>query len=197
MSRKVQRVPYRLDAKGIKELPHAEIIAILRGADDLIMTGGRSLLAKILKGSKEKRLLELGLDHSPVHGYYQALPLAQVQARIDWVILNDYLDIKYDYRLPLLVYTSRGWEIEKETYAGELLAGFDTLLEQPGDTYDMTYLKERDRDMILLLLDKVAASKNPKYIPLLEAWASIDYKKVRQRIEQVIQVLNADTTALR
>ena len=45
---------------------------------------------------------------------------AEVEARVDWMILNDYLDIEYDYRLPLLVYTPRGWEIEKETYAEEL-----------------------------------------------------------------------------
>ena len=40
MSRKVQRVRYRLDAKGIPALPLDEIAAILRGADTLIMSGG-------------------------------------------------------------------------------------------------------------------------------------------------------------
>ena len=50
MSRKVQRVRYRLDAKGITALPLDEIAAILRGADTLIMSGGRSMLEKIRKG---------------------------------------------------------------------------------------------------------------------------------------------------
>lgn len=40
MSRKVQRVRYTLDPKGIKALPYEEIAAILRGADELIMQGG-------------------------------------------------------------------------------------------------------------------------------------------------------------
>ena len=55
--------------------------------------------------------------------------------------------------------------------------------------YDMTYLKDRNRGMILLLLDKVEASGDRKYIPILEAWAEIDYKKVRRRIRGVIDAL--------
>lgn len=43
MGKKARRVPYRLDPQGVKELPLEDIKAILRGADDLIATGGRSL----------------------------------------------------------------------------------------------------------------------------------------------------------
>lgn len=190
MSRKVKRIPYHLDAKEVEDLPLAEIAAILRGADDLIMTGGRSLLTKILKGSRDKKLLSLGLDESPVYGYYNHLTLADIQARVDWVILNRYLDIEYDWSLPLLRYTQWGWEIERKTYARELLNGFDDLLASDQTEYDMVYLKDRARDMILLLLDMVAETGNPKYIPILEAWAKVDYKKVRMRISEVIKHLH-------
>ena len=117
MGRKVQRVPVHLNSKGIKPLSEPEIALILRGADELITTGGRTLLAKILKGSKEKRLLELELDKSPAYGALREISLDQVMARIDWLIINLYLRIEYDYRLPILVYTPQGWEIEKETFA--------------------------------------------------------------------------------
>lgn len=52
----------------------------------------------------------------------------------------------------------------------------------------MTYLKDKDRGMILLLLDKVKveATGDPKYIPLLEAWERVDYERVRRRIRQAI-----------
>ena len=50
MSRKVQRVPYTLDEKGIEKGPLADITAILRAADPLIISDGRAMLAKILKG---------------------------------------------------------------------------------------------------------------------------------------------------
>ena len=184
--RKVSRVRYQLDDKGIKDVPMEEVAAILRGADDLIMSGGRSLLTKVLKGSREKKVLELGLDQSPVYGYYRQLRMEDILARVDWVILEGYLDIEYDYRLPLLVYTERGWEIERETYAEELLRGFDEMVAASEGPYDMEYLKDRNRGLILLLLEKVEASGDPRYIPLLEAWAQVDYKKVRKRIGEVI-----------
>jgi len=95
MGRKVRRVPYQLDPKDVKVLPLEEIRVILRGADDLIRTGGRSLLSKILR--------------------------------------------------------------------------------------------------ILLLLRKVEATGDDKYIPLLEAWRKVAYKKVRNRIRQVISNLEGGT----
>lgn len=189
MPKRVNRVRYHLNSQDIKNLPQEEIAAILRGAEELITRGGRTLLAKVLKGSQEKRVLELKLYHSPVYGYYQKLTIAQILARVDWVIQNNYLAIEYDYRLPLLVYTPKGWAIEKETYATELLRGFDEMLMIEKEVYDMTYLKDKSRELILLLLDKVEASGNKAYIPLLEAWTEVDYKKVRERIKEVIHHL--------
>ncbi len=66
---------------------------------------------------------------------------------------------------------------------------------EAGPPYDMTYLKDRNRGMILLLLDKVEAARDPKYIPLLEAWAQVDYKKVRERIREVIRRLRPEARA--
>jgi hypothetical protein len=54
MGKKVKRVPVNLDAGDVAELQPDEISAILRAADELIGKGGRTLLSKILKGSKEK-----------------------------------------------------------------------------------------------------------------------------------------------
>jgi hypothetical protein len=34
------------------------------------MSGGRAMLAKIMAGSKDKKLLELKLDQSPVYGAF-------------------------------------------------------------------------------------------------------------------------------
>ena len=97
------------------------------------------------------------------------------------------MDIEYDYRLPLLIYTRKGWEIEMETYTDELLAEFDELVASGQKHFLMTLLKDRNREMILLLLDKVEESGDPKYIPLLKDWAKIDYKKVIKRIHSVIR----------
>jgi RQC domain-containing protein len=191
MSRKVQRVHYDLDPKNIKKLPPEELKAILRGADELIGSGGRSLLVKILKGSRAQDVLRLHLDQCPVYGYFHQLSADEVLARIDRAILDGYLRVVYDERLPVLVFTDAGWEIEKETFANELLAGFDELLTTKQPPYDMSYLKDRNRTLIWCLLDKIEASGNPKYLPLLEAWEQLDYKKVKLRIEEVMREIKA------
>jgi len=190
MSRKkVRRVHYQLDSKGIKSLPFDEIKAILRGADDLIMRGGRSLLLKVLKGSRERRLIELQLDESPVYGYFKNLKAEEILAKIDWLIEHHYLAIEYDYRLPLLVYTEKGWEIEKDTYTDELLQRLKGMVDAPDSNF-LLGLKDRNRGMILLLLSKIQATGDKSFIPLLEAWAEIDYKKVRNAIKNVIRALS-------
>ena len=86
MGRKVHRVPVYFDTKGISALPFEENKCILRGADEIIMQGGRSLLAKILKGAKDKKVIELKLHTSPAYGYFKVLTLDKITARIDWLI---------------------------------------------------------------------------------------------------------------
>jgi RQC domain len=193
MSRNVQRVRVNLNTRGIQNLPTEEIRVILRGADGLIASGGRTLLAKILKGSRDKKVLELDLDKCPVYGYYHHLSIVEITAKIDWILRHDYLAIEYSGRLPLLVYTDKGWEIERGIYAEELLQGFDEMLKAGIEQFDMEYLKDRNRGMILLLLNMVEASGEMKYIPILKAWERIDYKKVRGRIQEVINHLEAKT----
>lgn len=189
MNSKARRVPVNLDAKGISQLPFEEIKWILRGADDIIAQGGRAVLAKILKGSKDKKIVERELHNSPVYGYFNNLTIDEITAKIDWLLLNGYLEITYDYRLPLLVYTDKGWDIEMDTHSDELLAKFDQLLEKDTGAYNMTYLNDRNRQMIFLLLDKVKATKDPKYIPILKSWEKHDYKKVQKKIRHVISEL--------
>jgi len=188
MGRKSRRVPVQLDARGHDELSRADLHAVLRGADEIIAQGGRTLLMRILRGSRNKDVLERGLDASPVHGYFKDLSDEETLARIDWTILNDYLQIEYSDRLPLLVYSKKGWEIERENYADELLEGIEQQLNS-GPPYEMEYLKDRDRGMILLLLDKIESTNDRKFIPALNAWKKIDYKKVRIRIGQLIRSL--------
>jgi superfamily II DNA helicase RecQ len=192
MSQRSRRVTVNLDAKGLKELSDGDLKALLRGADDLIAHGGRTLLMRILRGSANKDVLERGLDQSPVYGYFRDLSNDDTLARIDWAILNGYLRIEYSHRLPLLVYTQKGWEIERETYANELLESIEAALRD-GPPYQMAHLKDRDRGMILLLLDKIAATGDRKFIPALKAWKKVDYKTVQQRIRQVIQRLEASS----
>ena len=113
------------------------------------------------------------------------MPEEDVLARIDWMILHRYLRIEYAGRLPVLLYTPQGWDIERENFTDEIVRGFDDMLADGPGPYAMEYLKDRNRPMILLVLDKIEASGNPKYLPLLDDWARLDYQKIQQRIRQV------------
>jgi len=188
LGKKARRVPYRLQPLKQSSLSPDEVRAILRGADDLINSGGRSMLAKILKGSRDKKLLEMKLDENPAYGYYSNLTLAEVTSRIDRVIIDGYLEVTYNYRLPVLLFTEAGWEIERETYAEELLHKLRDLIPH-GDYSFVQELKDRNRQMILLLLEKIEATGDQRFVPLLEAWADIEYKKVKTAINRVIATL--------
>jgi hypothetical protein len=189
MARRLVQIPVTLRPAAVPALPDAEIKAILRGADDLIARGGRTLLGLVLKGSQNAKIRELGLQKSPVSGFFRDLPLAAIGSKIDWLIEHDYLRLEYFGRLPLLVYAPRGWEIERETYAEERFAQLERLAAEARASYDMTYLKDGTREVIMLLLDKVEMRGDLRFIPVLESWAAIDYRKVRARIATVIQSL--------
>lgn len=45
------------------------------------------------------------------------------------------------------------------------------------------------QQLILLLLDKVAESGNKEFLVILKAWQMIEYKKVKTKIQEVIDVL--------
>ncbi|HMM16106.1 MAG TPA: RQC-minor-1 family DNA-binding protein [Petrimonas sp.] len=188
MSRKRQRVRYELDIGNIRYLSDDEMKAILRAADELIAVGGRSMLSKILKGSKDKKVLEHGLNQCSAYGYYRELTLRDIGSRVDWMIENGYLEIEYRDRLPVLVFSEIGWEIEMETYAEELLQKLVGLLDGKDFNYVLE-LKDRNRGMILLLIEKIKMTSNVRFIPLLKAWKEIEYKKVQHEIQGAIAYL--------
>jgi len=193
MSNKKTKVSVRLHPAETNALPMAEIRMILRGADSIIAKGGRTLLCRILKGSKEKKVLEFKLDQNPAYGYLRELANEEILGKIDWLIGHAFLDYEYFGRLPLLVYCPEGWEIEKETYTDELLGRFCKMIEVGDTSFDFTQLKDRDRGMIFLLLEKIRTRGDVRFVSLLNSWAKVDYKKVQERIHSVIHSLQSRT----
>lgn len=184
MSKKVRRVPVILDAGEIKDLPQEDIQMILRGADELISTGGRSMLAKILKGSKDKTIFKYKLNECPAYGYYQDMKLDDISKCIDWMIKEDYLRIEYDYRLPLLVFSEKGWQIEKETFAQELYQRMCLDVEEKKARV-IFEMKEVNRQVVMCVLDKIEKEGTEEFLPYLEAWKMLEVKKVAARIAEV------------
>lgn len=187
MSKKVRRVPVSLDAGEIKDLPQEDIRMILRGADELISTGGRSMLAKILKGSKDKKIFEYKLNECPAYGYYQDMKLDDISKCIDWMIKKDYLRIEYDYRLPLLVFSEKGWQIEKETFAQDAQEIYQRMcLDVKENKARVIFeMKEVNRQVVMRVLDKIEKDGTEEFLPYLEAWKMLEVKKVAVRIAEV------------
>ena len=185
MARVREKVPVYLDSGNIKKVTDEDVHAILRGADELIMTGGRTMLAKLLKGSKDKKIIEHHLDSSPAYGVFSHCTLEEISLMIDWCIQHDYLAIEYSGKLPFLVFTPKGWEIEKVTYTEELYQKIESIVTENDDTTQANLietLKTRNRQVILLLLDKIATHGTENLIPFLEKWKQDEVKKVASRI---------------
>ncbi|MCC5910800.1 MAG: hypothetical protein JJT76_10225 [Clostridiaceae bacterium] len=88
------------------------------------------------------------------------------------------------------MYTQKGWEIEKDIYSEELLEKINKVCFTKDYNFVLE-LKDKNREVILLLLDKIEASGRKQYIPVLKAWKEIDYKKVTKRIDGVLRSLEA------
>jgi hypothetical protein len=107
------------------------------------------------------------------------------------MIKRGYLEIQYQDRLPMLVFSEKGWEIERETYSEELLQKLQSLLDH-NDFSFVQELKDRNRRMILLLIEKIKQTGNARFIPLLKAWKAIEYKKVQSAIQNSIDHLKQE-----
>lgn len=82
---------------------------------------------------------------------------------------------------------------QRDQYANEFMLLWDQWIVTGyvAEGKDMEYLKDRNRGMMLLFLQKIQASGNKAYIPYLQAWGLIEYKKVKQAIREVIAALTA------
>lgn len=116
-------------------------------------------------------MLEYKLEECPACGYYHNLTMEEIGKRVDYMIVKGYLKIVYSGRLPMLVFTEKGWEIERETYTKEWYDRFKEAVESKVLHLNMfEELKIVNCQVVFSLLDKIKESGDKRYIPLLEAW---------------------------
>ncbi|MDF2670846.1 MAG: superfamily helicase [Paenibacillus sp.] len=181
-------------AKRNELLPKQEIYAILRAADDIIAQGGRTLLSKILKGSKDKKVQELGLEKNPAYGYFADLTLEAIMQKIDHMIKTDFLETQLNWKLPTIVFTARGWAVERERLSVEFLREWDLGIDNRIIPISFDYLKDCNRGLILLFLYQILRTGNKKYISYLKLWERTAYKKIKAEIRNVIDALEQRET---
>lgn len=163
-----------------------EINQILRASDEVIGLGGRTMIAKILKGSRDQKLLELKLDRCPVYGCFK---MEDIMRRIDWMLFNQYLLIDYRGDLPMIVFSDKGWETYKPIYVDEIYQ-LMVLSDLDSHASMIDRLNKTNREVIGMLLNRISESKNTNLIPLLTQWKSRQVKKIRDEIDHTIKILN-------
>jgi superfamily II DNA helicase RecQ len=176
------------DTRHIKQLKNEEIAKILRAADEIIGKAGRAMLVKILKGSKDKKVLEHALDQCPSYGYYSQMKMADIEVIVDWMIKHNYLKILYDGRLPMIIFTGYGWEVYKPIFAEEML---NKIINVPKDGEEALVEEFRtvNREVINLILDQIIEQKLSDTISFLEKWKIKAYKKDASKINYTIKKL--------
>lgn len=190
MSRK-PKVKYQLSNLQGQETPSEEDIrSILRAADEIISLAGRNMLAKILKGSKDKKLLEKNLNQCPSYGYYKDLSIEEITKIVDWMIVNNYLEIEYFGKLPMIVFSEVGWETYKPVYADEL---YNLILNvDETKTHELIeQLKNTNRQVVEIILLRIGESRNIGFIRFLTKWEAVEVKKVRLMINRAINKLKS------
>ena len=118
----------------------------------------------------------------------------EIGQRVDWMIRKDYLRVEYDYRLPVIIYSPIGWEIEKRQCALEL---YQTICNaaKAGDEAIIEKLKEHtNRQVVLILLELIEERGDPSLIPFLERWREVEVKKLKSRIGGIIKAISERQT---
>jgi superfamily II DNA helicase RecQ len=177
------------DTSNIDKPSDEEIAKILRAADMIIDVAGRNALVKILKGSKDKKILEHKFDECPSYGYYNHLKMADIKVIVDWMIENGYLDISYNGRLPMIIFSDYGWELYKPIFAKEVL---DKLITVPDENIEelAEYLRTINRQVINIILEWIVEKDLKELIPFLRKWVKTAYKKDAQNIRKTISKLS-------
>ena len=174
------RSPVHLDSGGVS-VSSEELAAILHAADSVIHKGGRSQLVKLLKGSRDKKILELGLDADGSYGVFSHLTLSEIAHKVDWAIEEGYLGYYYEWRQPLLMYTERGWELEKPVVVNEFYEEFCRDVEE-GETRMAERMVDIKNDVQLDVIELIAQRCDERCLEHLEVWSGKTTKRIRKKI---------------
>ena len=178
-----------------------ELAIILHGADSVVHRGGRSQLVKLLKGSRDKRVLELGLDADGSYGALSHLTLDEIARRVDWAIEKGYLDYYYEWRQPLLMFTERGWELERPVAIESLFEQFCRDVDEGENGEEnrevpvlglMAEEKHAQRAAVQLdVIELIAQRCDERCLEHLESWSGKATKRIRKKLAWAQRTIRA------
>jgi hypothetical protein len=155
---------------------------ILRGAWQVAASGGRTQLALLLKGSRNKDILKHGLDHSPIYGKLSFLTIEEIENRIDNLIRKGELRTEFFGKLPLILLTDESWERVRSwahRYECELASLADEkVLKEVVDKWRYRRREEQNH-----LLEAACSMDAEATARILRAWSQVAGKDMRSKIE--------------
>lgn len=191
MSRRYRQDPCRnalvLNTGDCTELSDEELAIILRAADEVVNRGCRTILAKLLKGSREQSVFEHHLDQTTSYGKLSHLTIKQIGNRIDLAIQLGYLYVYYDKDFPYLAYTDRGWELERGIRARELADLFFTDCDVRATM--AARMESIANEVAFETIALIGQEGEPSHIPALEAWRSVATRKIRPKLGNAIRCI--------
>ena len=159
---------------------------ILRAGSEIAAKGGRSQLALLLKGSKDKKLLKHHLQNSPAYGKLSFLTLEEIENRIDHLIRLNELRVEFFGDFPLILLSDAAWEHVRpwsnEQECRRAAAADDRTLNEI-----LLQWRNRPRPEQFHLLDAVTSLDPDSERWILQAWREVAGKEVRTRIEEKLR----------
>ena len=167
-----------------------DLAIILHGADSVVHRGGRSQLVKLLKGSRDKKILELGLDTDESYGALSHFTLDGIARRVDWTIEKGYLDYYYEWRQPLLMFTDQGWELERPVAIEGMFRQFCRDVDE-GEMRMAGRMADIKNDIQLDVIELIAQRCDERCLGHLEAWSGKTTKRIRKKIAWAQRTIQA------
>ena len=185
MSAKIIPFPMREEVV----LTDRERDAILLAADELIAKGGKELLVQVLKGMRSELVIAAGAEAMRHFGALETLTLAQIEGRIDRMLIEDLLRVEHYWDLPLVVHSPSGWERTTRLWANEL---YESIRDRAaaGDVAGIFAEVGRvHREVKVLVLERVEAQGDSGFVSVLESWREREGKRMKRRISEVLERL--------
>jgi predicted nucleotidyltransferase len=193
MGRRVRRVPVVLHPSDEPPTP-GEIDAILLAADEITWSAGRNGLTLILKGSRAAKVFEKGWDQVENYGALAHLTRDEIARKIDWMIHEGWLEIKYDWALPLIAHSEPGWERVQKLWGEKLLGEFETWVAEGRPDSVWPRIEPFHRQIKFQLLERIRLQQAQHLAPVLLAWWPNEVRKVRERIGGVLRDLGVTSS---
>jgi len=176
-------------------LTDADRRAIIGVCDQLLGVAGRTTLMMALRGSRAQRILRFKVEQARGYGHYAGVPEAEIMARIDALITEKLLCIRYHDGFPLLGYTEQGLTRAVRYTAEEWLDIVRARVQSfaTGAALELPFLQsnlpQRNHDTLLLLVKLVSQVADKTWLPLLRAWQAAETKRLRAALAPIIASL--------